>query len=121
MLSAKNWFQCGRDGGGAERRGAPPMGAIPGEGPPLIEGEGESEGEPGLVPKPPVVGAVVETGGAVATTTGREVRSIVFARRSRWRTDPRGTPKPAEPGLMVRRLGAPAPGFAARPSPTITV
>ena len=37
------------------------------------------------------------------TTTGREVCAIVFARRSRWRTDPRGTPKLAEPGLMVRR------------------
>src|SRR3982074_1858294 len=117
MLSAV--FRWGRGGGGAEDRcGAPPIGAIPVEDPPLIEGE--DEGEPGLVPRP-VVGAVVETGGAVATTTGREVRSIVFARRSRWRTDPRGTPKPAEPGLMVRRLGAPAPGFAARPSPTIPV
>ena len=76
MLSAKCWSQCGRDGGGAEDRCGAPIGAIPVEVPPLIEGEVEVE--PGLVPKP-VVGAVVETGGGVATTTGREVRSIVFA------------------------------------------
>src|ERR1700686_4269486 len=107
-------FQCGRNGGGAEDRCGAPIGAIPVEVPPLVEGE------LGLVPKP-VDLAVVETGGAVATTTGREVRSIVFARGWRWRPDPRGTPKPAEPGLMVRRRGAPAAGFAARPSPTITV
>lgn len=69
----------------------------------------------------PVVGAVVRTGGAVATTTGREVCVIVFERRSRWRTDPRGTPKPAEPGLMVRRRGAPDGGFTVRPCPTMTV
>ena len=65
--------QCGRDGGADERCGAP-TGAIPVEVPPLVE----VEVEPGLVPKPVDV-AVVETGGAVATTTGREVRSIVFA------------------------------------------
>src|ERR1700686_4145944 len=109
-------FQCGRDGGGAADRCGDPTGAIPVELPPLVDVDVEVE----LVPKPVDV-AVVETGGAVATTTGREVRSIVFATRSRWRTDPRGTPKPAEPGFMVRRRGAPAAGFAARPRPTITV
>src|ERR1700676_1659918 len=107
-------FQCGRDDGGAADLCGAATGAIPVELPPLVEVEVE------LAPKP-VVGAVVDAGGAVATTTGREVRSIVFATRSRWRTDPRGTPKPAEPGLMVRRRGAPAAGFAASPRPTITV
>lgn len=109
-------FQCGRDGGGAGDRCGDAIGAVPGEVPPLIEPELEL----GLVPKSPG-DVVVETGGAVLATTGREVRSMVFATRSRLRTDPRGTPKPAEPGLMVRRRGAPTTGFAARPSPTITV
>ena len=109
-------FQCGRDDDGAEDRCGAPIGAIPVEVPPLVDVDVEGE----LVPKP-VVLAVVATGGAVATTTGREVRSIVFATRSRWRTDPRGTPKPAEPGLMVKRRGAPTAGFAASPCPTITV
>jgi hypothetical protein len=72
MLIANCYFQCGRNGGGAEDRCGAPIGAIPVEVPPLVEGE------LGLVPKP-VDLAVVETGGAVATTTGREVRSIVFA------------------------------------------
>jgi hypothetical protein len=65
-------FQCGRDDDGAEDRCGAPTGAIPVEVPPRVEVEGE------LVPKPVAV-PVVETGGAVATTTGREVRSIVFA------------------------------------------
>jgi len=111
MLNAV--FQCGRDGGADDLCGAA-MGAIPVELPPLDNVDVE------LVPKPLGIG-VVEIGGAVATTTGREVRSIVFATRSRWRTDPRGTPKPAEPGLMVKRRGAPTAGFAASPCPTITV
>src|ERR1700723_2026148 len=69
----------------------------------------------------PVSGARAGGGGSgrtVDATIGREVRSMVFARRSRWFTDPRGTPKPAEPGRMVRRGGAPSAGLAARPRPT---
>ena len=67
-------FQCGRDGGGAVDLCGAPTGAILMELPPLVDVDVEVE----LVPKPVDV-AVVETGGAVPTTTGREVRSIVFA------------------------------------------
>jgi len=92
-----------------------PHRAIPVEVPPLVEGEVE----PGLVPKP-VDGAVLETGGAVATTTGREVRSL-FSRRGRGgATDPRAL-RSGRAGMMVRRRDASATGFAARPRPTITV
>src|ERR1035441_4237426 len=101
-------------GGGAAHGWFDPIEAVPVEGPPLA-GLG-----PEFLPKP-VVEAAAETGGVVATTTGRDVCVMVFATRSRWRTDPRGTPKPAEPGLMVRRCGAPMAGFAVRPSPTSTV
>src|ERR1700684_667401 len=69
----------------------------------------------------PLAGAKLVVGWTVETVTGRAVRSIVFATRSRRLTEPRGTPNPAEPGLIVRRSGAPYAGSKAKPRPTITV
>ena len=52
--------------------------------------------------------------------TGRESCSIALAERSRWFTDPRGTPNPAEPGLIVSLFGV-AVSIAIKPLPTINV
>jgi len=59
-------------------------------------------------------------GGRIETTTGCGSRSIDFAMWLRWFTEPRGTPKPAEPGLIVSLPDAMA-GMAVRPLPTKTV
>src|SRR5271157_4282736 len=91
--------------GGADERGTGAMGT---DGAPLpVEGVGD---------QPPDVGR-----GAVVTTTGRALRTASFAKRSRWLTVPRGTPRPAMPGVIVSRRGGAATGFTVRPRPTITV
>ena len=61
------------------------------------------------------------TEGSVLTTTGRSLLVDSRATRSRLRTDPRGTPRPAESRLIVSRLGTPAGGFTESPCPTMTV
>src|SRR5882757_5417710 len=65
-------------------------------------------------------GAIRPRGSAIASTE----RLFLFtsrAMRSRLRTVPRGTPKPAEPGAMTTRDGNPPVGFTVRPLPTMTV
>jgi len=99
------------------RRGRPvrrSIGAIPVEVPPLIEGE--VEGELGLVPKPSSMQWLKPEAqqldyGGTRSPIHCLGEAIEVAHRSR------GTPKPADPGLMVRRLGAPTAGFAARRVP----
>jgi hypothetical protein len=69
----------------------------------------------------PCDGGDVRVDRSVLTTTGRSFLLDSRATRSKLRTDPRGTPSPAESRLIVSRLGAPTGGFAARPRPTMTV
>ena len=116
-------YLCGlllRDGGGLEVcdrglvRDVEPVSREP----PIEEPVRLPEDPESLLPE--VVGAVL-TGAldSVGTVTGRVPLSASFAPRSRWRTDPRGTPKLAEPGSMASGVGGLA-GLAASPRPTIT-
>src|SRR6266478_1682266 len=66
------------------------------------------------------LGGAILPRGSVLTSTGRAFLVTSRAKRSRLRTVPRGTPKPAEPGVIVSRCGSPDAGFTVRPLPTMT-
>src|SRR6266550_5185261 len=120
--------QCGlvlRTGGADGVRGEADGGVIRG----LDTRDGAPLGEGGRVPelaefKFRVVdrlGGAIRPRGSAETSTGRLFLLISRAKRTRLRTVPRGTPKPAEPGVIVSRCRTPDGGFIVRPRPSMTV
>src|SRR5215469_9609018 len=62
------------------------------------------------------------TSASVLTCTGRGLLELTCrATWSKFCTAPRGTPKPAEPGVIFSDFGMPEPENAVRPRPTMTV
>jgi hypothetical protein len=67
------------------------------------------------------LGGAILPRGSVLTSIARSCLLTSRATRSRLRTVPRGTPRPAEPGVIVSRCVNPAVGFTVRPRPSMTV
>ena len=128
LVQEKLTRQCGlllRAGGADGIRGKAAGGAV--RGVETCDGglaeEGGRATEPTEFKRPFVdrLGGAILPRGSVLTSTGRAFLLTSRAKRSRLRTVPRGTPKPAEPGVIVTRCGNPDAGFTVRPLPTMTV
>jgi hypothetical protein len=74
-------------------------------------------------PKLPLdrLGGAIRPCASVDTVTARLFLLTSREARSRFLTTPRGTPKPADPGVITMRRGTPSGGFTVNPRPTSTV